>query len=54
MITYIPPILVTLEVRMINKFWAFSPISFQDKSISCPFLDPHLTMQHWNVGVHLK
>ena len=37
-----PPIMLIIEPRMVNKLWAWSPVSFKHMmSCLCPFLDPH-------------
>ena len=43
--SYNPPKEVEYGPRMIRIFWA--PIFW------CPFLDPHLTAYHSNIGVHI-
>ena len=37
-----PQFMLTIEPRMVNKFWACSPISFKHMLFCCPFLDLHL------------
>ena len=54
MITYISPFLLSIASRMINIFWAHGPISFQNMYFWCPFLDPHPTILHSNIGVCLR
>ena len=36
--------------RTMNKYEANSSISFEHVSLWCPFLDPHLTTNHTNIG----
>ena len=51
----VPPIMLTIELRKINKFWACSPISFKYMMSSwCLCWDPHPTTHHSNVGVYLR
>ena len=48
-------IMLIMEPRMANKFWARSPISFKHiMPFWCPFLDPHITTHHSNKGVCLR
>ena len=45
--------MLTIELRMVSTFWARTPISFKHKSFWCPFVDPHLTPYHQNIGVQI-
>ena len=45
--------MVTIERRIVSIFWARSSISFEHMSFWCPFLDPHLTTCHANIGVQI-
>ena len=50
----VPPIMLTIKPRIVTKFWAHSSIScIQLMSFWCPFLVPHLTTHHSNIGVRL-
>ena len=49
-----PPILLTIEPRMFNHFWARSPVSFQHIPLWFPFLNLHITTHHSNKGVRLR
>ena len=45
-------LLLTIEPGMVNRFLARSPISFKHMMpFWCPFIDPHLTAHHSNIGV---
>ena len=44
-----PPILLSIDLRMVNIFEHAAPISFEHKSLPCPFLDPHLSTYNSNV-----
>ena len=48
-----PQLCLAIEPRMINKFLAHSPISFEHMSFGCLFLDLHLTTHHLEMGVRL-
>ena len=50
-----PPIVLTIEPRMLSIFWARSPISFKHMSFWCPFfLDILLrSTYHSNTGIHI-
>lgn len=43
-----PPIMLTIECRMVNKTWARSPTSIKPMSFWCSFLGLHLTAHHSN------
>jgi hypothetical protein len=45
--------MLTMEFTMVSIFLAPSLISFQHLSFWCPFLDPHLTAHHSNIGVQI-
>ena len=45
--------MLTIESRMVSRFWARSAISLKHISFWCPFLDLHLSMYHSNVGVQI-
>ena len=46
-----PIIMLTMEPRMVNTFEACRPISLKHMMpFWCPFLDPHLTTYHSNIG----
>ena len=47
-------ILLIIECRMVDEFWASSPISFKHMFFWCQFLDPHLITYNLIVGVSLK
>ena len=47
------PILLIIELKMVNTFWASSPISYKHMSFWCPFLDPHLITCHSHAGVQI-
>ena len=46
--------MLTIEPRVVNKSCARSHISFKHMSFWCPFLDPHLTGHHPNIGVRFR
>ena len=49
------PIMLTIELRKINKFWACGPISFKYMMSSwCLCWDPHPTTHHSSIGVCLR
>ena len=46
-----PPIVVTIEYRVVNNIWRHSWIFFKHVSLWGLFLDPHLTTHHSITGV---
>ena len=54
MILHLLPILLIIECRIIDEFWASSPISCKQMFFWCQFLDPHVTTYHLIIGVRLK
>ena len=48
-----PQVMLTITSRMVNNFWARSPISFHHVSFWYLFLDSHPTIHHPNIGVCL-
>ena len=51
---YSPPplfFMLTVEFRTVSVFWACSSISYEHVHFWCPFIDPHLTTYHSNIGV---
>ena len=49
-----PPIMLTIEPRVVNKFCARSPTSFIHMSFWCPFLEYAPNHLHSNIGVRLR
>ena len=49
------PIMLTIEPsRMVNTFRARSSISFEQMSLWCVFLDPHLMIHHLNIVTQIR
>jgi hypothetical protein len=50
-----PSIMLTIEPRIINIFWTYSPLQSIKKhmSILCLFLNPRLTTYHSTIGVQI-
>ena len=49
-----PPLVLTIEPKLLSAFWARSPIAFTHiMPFWCSFLDPRLTTYHSNSGVHI-
>jgi hypothetical protein len=48
------PLPIMLTIRMVNTFWARSSISFEQVSLWCLFLDPHLTIHHSSVVTQIR
>ena len=46
--------MVPIEPRMVNIFWARSPISFEYMSFGRPFLESHETTYHTKICVCLR
>ena len=45
------PIVLTIEHRMISRFWSHSPISLEHMLFSCLFITTILAIYHSNLGV---
>ena len=56
MVIYIPPppIMLTCERKIVNKFRAHSSITFTHISFWCPSLTPHQTTHPSSIVVRLK
>ena len=46
--------MLIIEPRMVNNFWARSPISSKHMSFRCLLLEPHLIRHHSYIGVLLR
>lgn len=53
-IIYVPPIKLTIELRIIVIFWTHGPISFEHMFICYMFLKPHQLTYNSNIGVRLR
>ena len=47
------PIMLIVESRMVDNFWAQGRISFKHRSLWCPFFNLHLPTHHSHIGVML-
>jgi hypothetical protein len=45
--------MLTTQLGIVRIFWAHSPISSNQNSSWCPFLDSHLTTYTWNIGIQI-
>ena len=49
-----PLIVLTIDPRIVNKFWSRTPISFKHTSFWRPHLDPYVTTHHPTTSFWLK
>jgi hypothetical protein len=47
---HVLPIVLNIESRAINELGGHTPSSLNHVACSCPFLDPHVTKNHSNIG----
>lgn len=50
LIILVPPVMFTIEPRVVSILKARSPLSFKHMFAWYPFLDPHITILHSNIG----
>lgn len=46
-------VMFTIEPRIVSILKARNPLSFKHMFAWYPFLDPHITIPHSNIGAHL-
>ena len=52
-VIYVPPVIVTIEFRIVSIYWARSPISFKHIAFWCLSLDPYSSTYRSDTGVQI-